>query len=157
MFKNAIDIMLFNREEPKPPPIDVTTEKESPELRQEKAPSKSLRVEVVEKLKPLVQFFSAQEARKLTEEAIRKNAEVAIREEATEILKKSVEAISFAISDEKYFCEIGGPGRHENAHFCLRQAVGNYRDDSREEVLNQLRAQGYKAEFHENIFLKIEW
>lgn len=151
-FKNAIDIMLFRS-----PEEEITLKEDQDRLEETTLPVKSS--SSASALDFLFQAFgfSARDAHARTREQIRINAEKAIREESTEILEKALLAIQDAISDERFLCDLGGPGRPEPGRYALKQSYSEYREDSRRFVTEHLRAMGYLVKEVEGISLCIDW
>jgi len=100
---------------------------------------------------------SAASARNKTLEAIKKNASVAVNREASEMLTKALQAIQYAVSNEKFSVDLGGPGRPEPGNVILKHSYGEYLEDARKTVLKKLESQGYKVQEFDNIFIRISW
>lgn len=154
-FRNAIDIMLFRSPDPDPEPqhkdLSVSAEKIPEKLEPPKPQNRA-----VEFFTNLF-HFSAQDAYARTQAQIRINAEKVIREEVSEILKKALASIEYAIGEEKFFAEVGGAGRPSADQFVLKQAYSEYRSDSREWVCEHLRSLGYEVKEVENVYIHIDW
>lgn len=101
--------------------------------------------------------FSARDAYTRTQEQIRINSEKLIKEEATEILQKTLAAIEYAISDEKYKTDVGGPGRPNASQFVLKKSYSEYRRDSKDYVCDHLRRMGYAVSEVEDVYLLVDW
>lgn len=167
VFKNAVDIMLFKGfKEAQDPTVAEKLksieieEKQKEEHRKESEKSQQvskLREKAVDETEVDHQIPSAAEIRNRTLQKIKANAEVAIKKEAGEIMKKALEAIEYAISDEKFSVDLGGPGRHDPGPVILKQALGNYSEDARKVVIKKLHEQGFKTQEMDDIFIRISW
>ncbi len=168
MFKNSVDIMMFKGEGAQkldPEQEAKLKELEAIELRKEEERQiekheeeiQTAHDEAIDEADMEIELPSAEQIRSRTLEAIKKNAAVAVKKEATEILKQAMKAIEFAISDEKFSCELGGPGRPEPGAVILRQAYGAYHEDARKVAKKRLEEQGYKVQEFENVYIKISW
>ncbi len=169
MLKNSIDIMLQQKE------VDLIDnnidlkirELHAIELEKEKDDEaraaqrvmaiQSAHAEAIVEAEPHFEIPSAESMRQRTIETIKENAAVAVKKEATEILKMALRSIELAISNECFSCELGGPGRPELGQIVLRQSYGAYHEIARKFVLKRLREKGYEVEVFDEVYLKISW
>jgi len=167
MFKNSVDIMLFKDDPHKVDPKQEAKRLEIEALEKQKAEEKK-EIEDAEQLQKTLEeavveasveidLPSAASTRTRTLEAIKKNASVAVAKEASEILSKALQAIQYAVNNEKFSVDLGGPGRPEPGSVILKQAYGAYLEDARKTVLKKLEEQGYKVQEFDNIFIRISW
>jgi acyl-CoA hydrolase len=159
--------MLHQKDPSQPDPVIEAKVKELEALEMQKAEEaqqakheedlQSAHDEAIDESEFEIDFPSAEEIRQKTLDFIKQNAALAVKKESTEILKTAMKAIEFAIANEKFNCELGGPGRPEPGSVVLRQSYGAYHEDARKFVLKRLTEQGFKVQEVDDVYIKIAW